>query len=92
MTRNDLMEKMYRNNPQVSAGEICLALAKRFPRWQGEYYAMANKFIKAKKEAYYAQKNAKESLNKRIGKELSRFTNAVSEAFKGMTWELHLPN
>ena len=35
MTRNDLMQKVYDSNRFCSAGDIALALSKRFGRCQG---------------------------------------------------------
>jgi len=61
MTRNELMEDVFKKNPNCSPGDIALALSKRFKQFQGNrtlasgeqtksHYEMAVEFIREKKK------------------------------------------
>ena len=60
MTREQLMEELYSKNTWVTAGDIALALSKRFPKCQGNrtlkdgtetksHFEMANEFLLKKR-------------------------------------------
>lgn len=83
MTRNELMEDMYRKNPCVDSGTITIALAKRFPRWQGNYNKMARDFLKSKK----VNKNTSHDFDHFMS-EAMRFVNRLAENLKGEQWEV----
>lgn len=86
MTRQELMEKMYKENPCVDAGTITIALAKRFPRWQGNYNVMARHFLMEKKRAKLASKNPRDDFDKFMS-EAMRFANRLAENLRGERWE-----
>jgi hypothetical protein len=69
MTRNDLMQKVYDSNHFCSAGDIALALSKRFGRCQGNrkladgtitksHIEMGHEFLMQKKKERQQQEDA----------------------------------
>lgn len=85
MTRQELMEKMYKENPCVDSGTITIALAKRFPRWQGNYGLMARHFLLEKKRERAARKNPNDEFGNFMD-EAMRFVAKLAENLKGERW------
>ncbi len=98
MTKQELMEQVWQRDPRCSAGDIALALSKRWPRGQGDgpkrecHFTMANKFLKSKKELIHAKVAQHKALNEFVFA-TKRFSEVVAKAFHyhGLQWQCHLP-
>ncbi len=70
MNKQQLMQSVFEKDPRgCSAGDIALALNKRWPSRNSENFAAANKFLKDKHEAY--RKKREEYFNQRAAMEVA---------------------
>jgi hypothetical protein len=90
------MEELYKKDSRCSAGDMALALSKRFPKCQGNrklsngsetmsHIQMANEFLhrkrKGRAEAYATNKNTKEPFNKAAWEEFKLNAYKIAEEF-----------